>query len=129
MTKFVNALFSALAPYNQSKLLAGVSMILLNLGSRYLIEELSETQEDLMNNKIFRRIVLFALIFIATKDIKVSLVLTGSFIILVSGLFNENSKYCILKKETFRNNKKISKEEYLKAKRIVEKYEKQKKNK
>ena len=124
----IHKVLAMLTPLNQSKLFAGISMILLNLGSRYLIEELSETQEDLMNNKVFRRLVLFCVIFIATKDIKISLVLTGSFILLVSGLFNEDSKYCILKKDTFKNKTEITKSQYLDAKRIVEKYEKRKKN-
>lgn len=121
-------ILSLLEPLNQSKLFAGMSMILLNLGSRYLIEELSETQEDLMSNKIFRRIILFCVIFIATKDISISLLLTGTFIIFVSGLFNEDSKYCILKKDTFTNKKEITKTDYIKAKRVVEKYEKRKKS-
>ena len=115
-----------LDPLNQNKMFIGVSMLLLNLGSRFLIEELSETQEELFNNKVFRRIILFCVIFIATKDIKTSFLLTGAFIIFVQGLFNENSKYCILRKSTFQN-KNITKEQYNKAKRVVERFEKQKK--
>ena len=115
-----------LDPLNQNKMFIGVSMLLLNLGSRFLIEELSETQEELFNNKVFSRIILFCVIFIATKDIKTSFLLTGAFIIFVQGLFNENSKYCILRKSTFQN-KNITKEQYNKAKRVVERFEKQKK--
>ena len=109
---------------NQNKIFIGISMLLLNLGSRFLIEELSESQEDLFNNKVFRRIILFSVIFIATKDIKTSFLLTAAFIIFVQGLFNENSKYCIMRKSTFKN-KNVSKEEYNKAKRIIERFEKQ----
>ena len=107
-----------LDPLNQNKMFIGVSMLLLNLGSRFLIEELSETQEELFNNKVFSRIILFCVIFIATKDIKTSFLLTGAFIIFVQGLFNENSKYCILRKSTFQN-KNITKEQYNKAKLVV----------
>lgn len=118
--------FLALNPLNQNKIFIGVSMLLLNLGSRFLVEELSESQEDLFNNKVFRRIVLFCVIFIATKDIQTSFLLTGAFIIFVQGLFNENSKYCIMRKSNFAN-RGISKEEYNKAKHIVSRYEKQQK--
>ena len=111
---------------NQNKIFIGISMLLLNLGSRFLIEELSESQEDLFNNKVFRRIVLFSVIFIATKDIQTSFILTAAFIVFVQGLFNENSKYCIMRKSTFKN-KGISKEEYNKAKHIVERFDKQQK--
>ena len=123
----VTQINTLLNPLNKNKIFIGVSMLLLNLGSRFLIEELSETQEDLFNNKVFRRIVLFCVIFIATKDITTSFLLTGAFIVFVQGLFNEDSKYCIMRKSTFQNqNNKVSKEEYLKCKKTVEKYEKQK---
>jgi hypothetical protein len=110
---------------NQNKIFIGISMLLLNLGSRFLIEELSESQEDLFNNKVFRRIILFSVIFIATKDITTSIILTGAFVVLVQGLFNENSKYCLMRKSTFQNkSKSVSKQKYLEAKKIVKKYEK-----
>ena len=113
---------------NENKIFIGISMLLLNLGSRFLIEELSESQEDLFNNKVFRRIILFCVIFIATKDIQTSFLLTAAFIVFVQGLFNENSKYCIMRKSNFAN-KGVSKEEYTKAKKLVDRYEKQQKNK
>ena len=91
--------FKTIQSLNNSKFLAGLAMIILNLGSKYLIMELSESQEELMSNKIFRRIILFTVAFIATRDIIVSLVLTGVFVILVSNLFNENSKMSLLKKK------------------------------
>ena len=112
---------------NDSKLFSGITMLLLNLGSKYLVHELSETQEDLLSNKIIRRIVLFCVVFMATKDIKISIMITGAFIIFVTGLFNEDSKFCIIRKEYFTQKNKISKKEYLKSKKIVDKYEKQKK--
>ena len=113
---------------NENKIFIGISMLLLNLGSRFLIEELSESQEDLFNNKVFSRIILFCVIFIATKDIQTSFLLTAAFIVFVQGLFNENSKYCIMRRSNF-TNKGVSKDEYNKAKKLVDRYEKQHKNK
>ena len=78
---------------NNSKYFAGIMMILLNLGSRYLIMELSETQEQMFNNVIIRRFIIFTIVFIATRDVYVSFILTAIFIIFVSNLFNENSSY------------------------------------
>ena len=102
-------------------------MILLNLGSRFLVSELSETQEQFLNNSIIRRIVVFTVVFIATKDVWVSLILTAVFIILVSNLFNENSNYCLMKKQK-KMFKQISKNDYEKAKSIINLYELQGKN-
>ena len=110
---------------NNSKYMAGIAMIMLNIGSKYIMMELSETQEQVMANKIFRRFIIFTVCFIATRDVVVSLILTGIFVILVSNLFNENSKYCIIKKKkTF---KQISKDDYMKAIKIKELYELQNK--
>lgn len=112
---------------NRSKYFAGVMMILLNLGSRFLVSELSETQEQFLNNSIIRRIVVFTVVFIATKDVWVSLILTAVFIILVSNLFNENSNYCLMKKPK-KMFKQISKNDYEKAKSIINLYELQGRN-
>lgn len=107
---------------NNSKYFAGIMMILLNLGSRYLIMELSESQEQMFNNKIIRRFTIFTIVFIATRDIYVSFILTAIFIIFVSNLFNENSNYCIIKtqKKIF---KSVTKNDYEKAKSLVKLYE------
>ncbi len=112
---------------NQSKYFAGIMMILLNLGSRFLISELSETQEQFLNNVIIRRFAVFTMAFIATRDVIVALTLTGVFILLVSNLFNENSNYCIIGKPK-RLFKKISKNDFDKAKKIIELYQLQQKN-
>ena len=63
-----------LSDLNTNKYFTGIMMIVLNLGSRFLIMELSENQEELLNNKIIRRFVVFTVVFIATKDIYVSLI-------------------------------------------------------
>ena len=113
---------------NNSKYFIGIMMILLNLGSRYLMMELSEDQEQLFNNVIIRRIVIFTVVFIAVRDIWVSLIITAVFIIFVSNLFNTNSSYCIMgkKKGIFRN---ITKVDYEKAKSVIKLYELQSNNK
>ena len=111
---------------NNSKYMAGIAMIVLNIGSKYIIMELSESQEAFMTNKIFRRFAIFTISFIATRDIITSLILTAVFIILVGNVFNENSKYSIVKKKPF---KQVAKNDYLKAVKIKELYELQTKTK
>ena len=106
---------------NNSKFFIGLTMIIVNLGSKYLVEELSANQAQIFSNTIVRRIVLFTVIFMATKDIIVSLTLTAAFIILVSGLFNENSRFCIYKF----NGKcysQITEDAYNEALKIVKNY-------
>ena len=115
-----------LSVLNNSKYVSGIVMLLMNLGSKYISEELSLGQDILFENKFIRTILVLALIFFATKDIKISLILTCLFIIIVTGLLNEDSPFYILgnSNEGFDNKQKIRKA-YLKAKKLIDKYEKQ----
>ena len=110
---------------NQSKYFAGIMMIVLNLGSKYITMELSENQDELFKNKIIRRFLVFTVVFVATRDIFVSLIITGIFVILVSGLFNENSRFALVTKPVI---SQVTEEEYRQAKKIVKSFEMQKKN-
>ena len=110
---------------NNSKFVAGITMLVVNLGSKYLAQELSDSQEALFTNVIIRRFVLFTVVFMATKDLLISLVLTAVFIVLVSGLFNENSKYCIVTKPVI---SQVTADEYKDAVKIIKLYKLQKKN-
>ena len=89
--------YSIIHTLNNSKFFAGILMILMNLGSKYISLELSETQDEFFSNIVIRRIMIFVVIFIATKDVVTSLIITACFVILVSGLFNENSKFCLIR--------------------------------
>lgn len=72
--------------FNTNKLIAGIMMILLNIGSRYLVDEFSTNPEERARNVILRRLGVFAMCFIATRDLVVSLILTAGFVILASGV-------------------------------------------
>tara|TARA_A100001037_G_scaffold241047_1_gene221151 strand:+ start:32 stop:454 length:423 start_codon:yes stop_codon:yes gene_type:complete len=112
---------------NSSKYFAGIAMLLLNLGSRYISAELSEMHETVLNHKIIRRLLVFVVVFIATKDAKVSLILTAIFVILVSGIFNEESKYCII--PSVKNKNDITKTEYQLAQEVIKRYDTNKRRK
>ena len=71
-------------------------MILLNVGSKYASIELSPTQKQFFKSSIFRQLLVFTIIWVGTKDIIISLILTASFHILTNYLFNEKCKYCII---------------------------------
>ena len=89
-------MFNILEGLNNSKLLAGLAMILLNIGSKYIEFDFSKTQEQWIKYNIGREILIFVITFTATHDIIISLLLTAAFIILSDTIFNENSKYCLV---------------------------------
>jgi len=81
---------------NESKLLLGISIILLNVGSRYIELGFTKTQEDALRNGVAREILLFSMIFIATRDVIISILMTAAFVILADHILNDKSKMCII---------------------------------
>jgi hypothetical protein len=114
---------------NQNAYFSGIMMILLNIGSKYVVMEISDTQEQFLSNIIVRRLLVFTVFFTATRDIYTSFILSAIFVIFVSGLFNEKSQYCILPKHiihTPKEGRTISPEEIEYAKKILDISNKQK---
>ena len=70
--------------------------------------------------------MIFTVVFVSTRDIWVSLITTAIFIVMVSGLFNENSKYCIITKPVI---KQVTFDDYKEAEKILKLYKLQKNNK
>ena len=116
--------FSLISSLNSSKYFSGALMILMNLGSKYVGLELSEFQDEFLSKKFIRRIIVFTIFFIATRDIIISLILTFLFIIFIGGILNDNSKFCLIKKRNPKT-KLINKDDVIKAKKVISKYEKQ----
>lgn len=91
-----NSLLKALYSLNDSKFFAGIVMLVMNIGSKYAVVELSHTQESYLKYTLGRLLLIFSILWIGTRDIVSSLFLTAIFVLLVDYLFNENSKYCII---------------------------------
>jgi hypothetical protein len=102
MDSFFSFLNNHIQTLNQSKFFAGMVMIMLNIGSKYITVKLSPSQEAYLRNFIARELIIFAVAWMGTRDIYMALLLTATFIILTQHLFNENSKVCVLP-ETFKN--------------------------
>lgn len=113
---------SYLQNVNSSKISIGIAMIMFNLGSKYIIMDISKNQEQFFKNIIIRRLTLFCIFFVATRDIFVSLILTAIFVVLAFGLFNQDSKYYILSNSFYDNT--YTKDEYEMSKTIISEYEK-----
>jgi uncharacterized membrane protein (DUF485 family) len=85
---------------NSSKLFAGLMMIFLNIASKFVTIELSSNQKEFLANSILRQVLVFAVAFVGTRDLVVSLILTAVFTILVDGLLHESSPLSILPKSS-----------------------------
>ena len=78
---------------NNSKFFAGIIMLIMNIGSKYITLELSKSQEDYVKYTLGDR-YLYSHYWMGTRDIVVALVLTCVFIVFADYLLNDNSKYC-----------------------------------
>ena len=90
---------SFLDQLNKSKLFAGLAMLMLNIGSKYIVIELSPNQEAYFRNNIARQFLIFSIAWMGTRDILISLYITAAFTILTQFLLNvslEELKYFIL---------------------------------
>ena len=72
-----------------NKYFFGIVMITINIGSRFIFDELSDKQKKCINSKLVRRIVIFCIFFMATRDILASITLTLIFILFISDIFRE----------------------------------------
>lgn len=81
---------------NSSRFFAGVLMLVLNIGSKYIDVSLTSSQQAYLRGSLARQLLVFAVAFAATKDIVTSLVLTGVFHMLSYYLLNEESSLCII---------------------------------
>ena len=81
---------------NNSKFFAGIVMILLNIGSKFITIQFSKSTEEYLKMNVTKQILVFSMAWMGTRDIYTALVLTAVFTILSDHLFNEESPYCIV---------------------------------
>ena len=93
---FFNYLHSHVSFLNSSKFFAGIIMILLNVGSKFISIQFSKSTEEYMKYTLSKQILVFAMAWMGTRDIYTALGLTAVFTILSDHLFNEESNMCIV---------------------------------
>jgi hypothetical protein len=81
---------------NNSKFFAGVIMILLNIGSKFITIQFSKSTEEYMKYSVTKQLLVFAMAWMGTRDIYTALGLTAIFTILSDYLFNEESALCMV---------------------------------
>lgn len=76
---------------NENKFFIGSMMILVTIGGRFIITDLSDKQKEIIHNPIVKKIFIFCAFFMATRDIQCAIMLTILFVLIVGGLFNEEN--------------------------------------
>jgi len=87
---------------NTSKIFAGLMIIILNIGSRFVTIKLSKSMEAYLKYTFSKQILIFAIAWMGTRDIYIAFIVMIIFTICTEYLFNEESRFCCLS-ENFTN--------------------------
>jgi hypothetical protein len=87
----INPIEQVFLALNTNPYFIGLMMLLLNLGGRFIGMEISKEQEKVFVNPWVRRALIFTVLFVATRNVFVALIMTIFVLLLLSFLLNENS--------------------------------------
>ena len=86
----------AIHSLNNSKFFAGIIMIVMNIGSRFISVKFNKSTEEWIRFGISKQLLVFTMAWMASRDIYASLGLTAVFVVLSEYVFNEESKLCLV---------------------------------
>lgn len=81
--------------FNNNPYFIGIMMLILNLGGRFISMEVTKKQELFFQHPWVRRILIFTVLFVATRNLWVAFWATVTVILFLGYLFNENSALCL----------------------------------
>lgn len=81
--------------FNNNPYFIGIMMLILNLGGRFISLEVTKKQEQFLQQPWVRRILIFTVLFVATRNLWVAFWTTVAVILFLGYLFNENSSLCL----------------------------------
>lgn len=81
---------------NTDKILYTFAMLSTNMGSRYVIQDVTKFQERVLASEVGKKFVLFCMVFVATRDVVLSIIITFAVICIMKVLLNEHSRFCII---------------------------------
>lgn len=81
---------------NSSKFFAGMIIILINIGSKFITVQFSKSTEEYLKYTVSKQILIFGMAWMGTRDIYAALGMTAILTILSDYLFNEESTLCVI---------------------------------
>jgi hypothetical protein len=113
---------------NNSKIFAGLMIIILNIASKFVNFKFSKSIEMYLKHTFSKQVLVFAIAWMGTRDIYIAILITIIFIIFMDYILNEDSMFCCLP-ESFTNYHleldKVSDDDIKKAKEVLAKAEEQ----
>lgn len=109
-------MFEALALFNNDKIIWGITMLLMNVGSKYVLGDIGQISEVIFKNEYVKKIVIFSMFFVATRDLLYAFVLSVGYVLIVDGVLSDKQLW----------HKQVNDQEYEKAIKTIKAYEAQK---
>lgn len=91
----ISPIDALLQVFNTNPYFIGLMMLILNLGGRFISLEVTKKQEQFLQLPWVRRILIFTVLFVATRNIWVAFWTTVTVVLFLGYLFNENSALCV----------------------------------
>ena len=91
----INPIDGILHVFNNNPYFIGIMMLVLNLGGRFISLEVTKKQEQFLQLPWVRRLLIFTVLFVATRNLWVAFWTTVVVVLLLGYLFNENSALCL----------------------------------
>jgi hypothetical protein len=82
---------------NSNPYFIGMMMLALNLGGRFIGLELTKSQEAFLQNVWVRRVLIFVVLFMGTRNVLVAFWMWIVVVFLLGYVLNENSSLCIFR--------------------------------
>lgn len=116
---------------NSSRFFAACVMLMMNIGGRYISKDIPDYIFNIFEYPSARALIVFCIAFIASRDVKVSLIIALFFVVIFKYLLDEKSNVCILPPKMIKaldinQDGKVSESELKKAGEIIDKYRRQK---
>ena len=97
MFEFITGWFNyAVYRLNNSLFFAGIIMLMLNIGARYIELKLDPSTENFLKTALTKEVLVFSVAWMGTRDLILALILTAVFVVLADYGLNANSRYCIM---------------------------------
>lgn len=94
---FSDIILSFIHDINVNPYILGIAYITLNLGGRFMVMSVTPAQEAFLQNIVFRPLLLFAIMFIGTRNMIVAFWLTLLVLLCLHYLFNEKSTWYVFR--------------------------------
>lgn len=122
-------MFEFIGILNSDKLFYAFAMLSMNMGSRFVVQDVSQMQERALASTVAKRFVMFCMVFVATRDVVMSLVITFVLVFVLQHLLNENSPYCVIPAVVGRPIGGVTLNEYNRATELIKRFERRGSNK